>query len=66
MKPNKESYIAAAGNKKIEECIMIGDSIKNDVEGALNCGMQAIHFNPNKMGSQYTSIQNFLELKQML
>ena len=65
MKPNKESYLTAAGEHKVEECIMIGDSIKNDVEGAINCGMQAIYYNPNKNLSKYTNIQSFKELKNI-
>ena len=66
MKPNKESYLTAAGDKKIKECIMIGDSIKKDVEGAISCGMQAIYYNPGKKQSEHTNIRNFSELRQIL
>lgn len=66
IKPYKESYITAAGNNKMEECIMIGDSIKNDVEGAIACNMNAIYYNPSGKQTNYKSIQSFSELKIIL
>lgn len=47
-KPDKaifEHALHLAGAKK-EESLMIGDSLEADVYGALNCGMDAIYFNP--------------------
>ena len=38
--------LTLAGAKK-EESLMIGDSLEADVYGAINFGMDAIHFNPN-------------------
>ena len=46
-KPFKEAFLKAKGRNKPEECIMIGDSIERDIEGALNAGLQAIWYNPN-------------------
>lgn len=66
IKPYKESYITAAGNNKIEECVMIGDSIKNDVEGAIACNMTAIYYNPKGKLTNYKNIQRFSELRMIL
>lgn len=66
IKPYKESYITAAGSHKMEECVMIGDSIKNDVQGAIECNMNAIYYNPAGKQTNYKNIQSFLELKKIL
>lgn len=39
MKPDLESFKLAIGNTNKEECIMIGDSIKSDKQGAENAGI---------------------------
>lgn len=66
MKPNKESYQTAIGPYKPEECIMIGDSLRTDIQGALNCNLQAIYYNPKEVQTEYRSIRSFTELKEML
>ncbi len=47
VKPNKESFIAAMENRSPNECIMIGDNFKIDIQGAINVGMKAIYVKPN-------------------
>jgi putative hydrolase of the HAD superfamily len=66
-KPNKKAFIEASKPYKIGECIMIGDSLKKDVEGALNIGMDAILFdyNDNYKG-KYKKINEIKELKNIL
>lgn len=66
MKPNKESYETAIGPHKPEECIMIGDNIVTDVEGALNCNLQSIYYNPKGFKSKYNSIRAMNELRILL
>lgn len=70
VKPNKEAYQIAIGDNKTNECIMIGDGIKNDVEGAIKNGLNAILFNPNyekqKEKDNYKVIRSFNELKSIL
>ncbi|WP_317898680.1 YjjG family noncanonical pyrimidine nucleotidase [Aurantibacillus circumpalustris] len=34
---------------KSDECVMIGDSLESDVQGALNAGWEAIHFNEEEL-----------------
>ena len=45
---DRQSYLTAAGDYDISECIMIGDNLLKDVYGALMIGMDAIYFDPNK------------------
>lgn len=66
IKPNRESYQVAAGKYKAEECLMIGDSIKNDIEGAQKCNMQVLYYNPKKLPTNYPCIQTMSELKNIL
>lgn len=46
-KPFKEAFLQAIGENKPEECIVIGDDFKRDIEGALKAGLQAIYYNTN-------------------
>lgn len=69
VKPNKESFITAMENDALEECIMIGDSFKKDIQGAINVGMKAIYINPNEREEEkkdYTIINDITELKNIL
>ena len=54
-KPEKEIFEIACKmvNSKPENCIMIGDKYKVDIEGSLNAGMYGIWINRNKEQSTY-------------
>lgn len=67
-KPFKEAFIKAIGDNKPEECIMIGDCLERDIQGALNAGLQAIWYNPNNklQNGQYKMITKIEELKTIL
>lgn len=45
MKPSKESFNIAKGDRIETECVMVGDNLKSDIKGAINAGMQAIYLN---------------------
>lgn len=45
-KPNSLSYKLACCKYPMEVCVMIGDSLENDIYGAMNIGMDAIYYNP--------------------
>lgn len=69
LKPNKESYLRAIYPNKIEECIMIGDSLKYDIEGALKIGLKAILYDYNNKlpdNEEYIKINKLEELKNIL
>lgn len=70
-KPFKEAFLQAIGDNKPEECIMIGDNIERDIEGALNAGLKAVYYNPNNKiekieNAEYYKISNLEELKEIL
>ncbi len=73
LKPNRQAFEVAIGDNKITECIMIGDGIVNDIEGAKKIGLDAILLvnNCNDAVEQirkqeYRVIKNIGELKQIL
>lgn len=53
MKPNRNSFIKAMGSLLPNECIMIGDDIACDIEGALKVGMEAILCNFQNKNIKY-------------
>lgn len=67
IKPNKEAFMKACQNKP-EEAVMVGDTLKVDIEGAINAGLKAIYINKNaeKSSRDYTTINEFSELKNIL
>lgn len=67
IKPNKEAFMKACQNKP-EEAVMVGDSLKTDIEGAINAGLKAIYINKNaeKSSKDYITINEFSELKNVL
>ena len=62
-KPNKEIFIAAQGNYKANECLMVGDSIDKDILPAYNLGMDVILIGKS---DKYKSVDNVVEIKEML
>lgn len=69
IKPNKEAYLKAIGNRDISDCIMIGDNLKVDIEGAVDIGLKAILVDIKDIypdSDKYTRIKNIHELKEML
>lgn len=69
IKPNKESYQIAISNYKKEECLMIGDNIEYDVEGAINFGLKAIACDYKNILSntdKYIIIKDIKDLKNIL
>lgn len=68
LKPNKEAFTTAIGNCKPEECIMIGDNLKTDIDGAISAGMNAIFLNNKniELDKKYKAITKLDELMQIL
>lgn len=66
LKPYEESFLLASSPHKLEECVMIGDNIKVDVEGAINVGMNAIYYTLGEE-KEYSKnkIKNIKELKKI-
>ena len=69
-KPNPKifEYALSSANVEKQNALMIGDCIDADVNGALDFGMDAIHFNEGhiKIPSHIKQINNLIELKKYL
>lgn len=70
-KPNPKVFYYALkkANAQAHQSIMIGDSLEADVQGALNVGMKAIHFNPSQgilFNKHNDEIHNLFEIKKYL
>lgn len=63
LKPNIESYLNAMGKYKIDECIMIGDTLEKDYLGPKRIGMEAIYYNPNGIEEE-TKIKSLIKIKE--
>lgn len=71
MKPQKEifDYALKKINGSVEECIMIGDNLNADIQGALNAGMDAIfvnHININHSFKPTHTVYNLKEIESIL
>lgn len=68
VKPNKEAFETAIGSFSKSECVMVGDNLKVDIDGALNAGLSAIFLNRKNIivDKKYTVISNFNELMKIL
>ena len=49
IKPNKQAYLSACGNRKPNECVMIGDDIYLDITRAKQEGLNTIFVNIKKI-----------------
>ena len=70
-KPEKKIFELARTTANVEphECVMIGDSFENDIQGALNAGWKAVYFSSRKKrvkNKDLFQINNLLELKELL
>ena len=70
-KPNPKVFDYALQMVKAtpNECMMIGDNLEADIQGAINCGIKAIHYNSeknNRIPNNITSIYHLLEIKEYL
>lgn len=65
-KPNKEAILKAINPLKKEECVMIGDDVNTDIKGAMNIDLNYIFLNINGIKTEYKSIKNLEELKEIL
>ena len=65
-KPNKEAFIKACGPYNEDECVMVGDSIDIDINGAIKAGLKAILYDPKGMSKYKDKIRNINELEELL
>lgn len=66
-KPNKEAYIKASNPYQLNECVMIGDSLKKDVEPAIEYGMDAILYDyKDEYKGNIKKVKKLIDLKNYL
>ena len=70
-KPFKEAFVNAIADNKPAECIMIGDCLERDINGAINAGLKAVYYNPNETPDYeekngYIIINKLEQLKEIL
>lgn len=68
VKPNREAFLVAIGKCRPEECIMIGDNLQIDIDGAISVGLNAIFLNNKNImvDKKYNTITKLDELMQIL
>ena len=66
LKPNKEAYITACGEYEINECLMVGDSMKSDIGGARQLGMEAVLIDPSGTKKYKNKIKSINELEEFI
>ncbi len=66
-KPNRDffDYIVKSTNARKNECIVIGDSIETDIEGALNAGLDAIFYNSRAIVHDKEGLIEISSLQQL-
>lgn len=67
-KPHRKmfSYILNKANAHYKECIMIGDNLKTDIQGAKNVGMDHVFFNPHRANHKFKTTHEIIHLEELL
>lgn len=66
LKPNKDAFINACGDVDFKDCIMIGDTYKNDIEMPKNLGMEALLINDKHKSKYKNKIKSLEEVKEWI
>lgn len=66
LKPEEKSYITACGEYKINECLMVGDSMRSDIGGARQLGMEAVLIDPKGKQKYKNKIKSVIELEDYI
>lgn len=66
-KPNRKifTHTLKAIGCSYKECIMIGDNLKTDIQGAKNVGMDHVFYNPKKTLHQYKVTYEISQLDEL-
>lgn len=65
IKPNKESFLYAIKDRKLDECLMIGDSIRADIKVPYEMGMNVYYLSLDN-NTEYPTINSIERLKEIL
>jgi len=66
-KPNEKifEYAIRSENAKKSECLMVGDDIANDIQGAKNVNIDQVFFNPDNIKSAIESTYTIADLSEL-
>lgn len=66
IKPDSKAFLAACDNISLNECLVVGDSIKSDIEVPNKMGINTILFNTSQITTDYDNITSLNELVRRL
>lgn len=66
LKPSKEAYMTACGENKVNECLMVGDSMISDIGGARQIGMEAVLIDLSGTKKYKNKIKSVNELEDLI
>lgn len=59
-------YAVKSANARKKECLIIGDNLQTDIDGAINFGLDYVFFNPNKTRHNRKLMNEISDLKQLI
>ena len=59
-------YAVKSANARKKECLIIGDNLETDIDGAINFGLDYVFFNPNRTEHNRELMNEISDLKQLL
>ena len=59
-------YAIKSANARKSECLIIGDNLETDIDGAINFGLDYVFFNPNKNQHNRKLTNEISDLKQLI
>ena len=66
IKPSEKAFLTACGSYAKEECLVVGDSIKSDIEVPYKIGMKTLFYNKKNISTPYLSITSLDEIKNKI
>lgn len=66
LKPHSIAYKTAIGKHYPEECLMIGDSLLEDVIAPARMGLHTIHYTKEEQSHEYIKVKKLSEVKKYL
>ncbi len=59
-------YAIKSANARKKECLIIGDNLETDIDGAINFRLDYVFFNPNKVSHNKDLMHEISDLKELL
>jgi len=59
-------YAVKSANARKKECLIIGDNLETDIDGAINFGLDYVFYNPNKKSHNRSLMHEISDLKEIL